>query len=431
MTHFFEKQIAAFSSHKLPRLPSGDDLVYPDFGGRSLSNLPAAICTWLSVPPLGSSGLRDEYRSRFPGGYKKVVLFLIDGMGLRFLERCLNDGDLSKQAPIWNRLAVAGDVYALTSTCPSTTSSALTSLWTGLTPAEHGVIGYEMWLKEFGVVVNMVNHSPSAFPGDPGSLRRAGFRPESFLPAPTLGSHLALHGVSTRVFQHHTLSHSGLSTMLMDGVEIYPYLTQADLWVSLGDLLEHWNQGPLYSYVYWSDFDLLQHRFSSTNPRTENEFIQFSRQLHDFIEGLSPGSRRDALFVFAADHGQIPTPQAANRELARHPDLRSCLAMQPTCENRLAFLYLRPGMEQALRDYVRSTWGEDYLLISSVEAIQSGLFGSGSQHPALAERVGDLVSIARDGAYWWWNNRENRQVSRHGGLSPEEMLVPLLLCTLE
>lgn len=430
MTYFYKKQIASLSSHQLPGLAFRNGLVFPDYNGYSLSNLPAAICNWLGVPPLGSAGLAGEYLVHFPGRFKKVVCFLIDGMGLHFLERSLEGGDLTTQAPIWNKLSGQGDVYALTSTSPSTTSTALTSLWTGLTPAEHGVIGYEMWLKEFGMVVNMVNHSPSAFPGDPGNLRRAGFHPESFLPVPTLGSHLAAHGVSTRVFQHHTLTHSGLSTMLMDGVEIYPYLTQADLWVSLEYLLENWDQGPLYTYVYWSDFDLLQHRFSSTNPRTEYEFIQFSRQLMDFIESLSTSSHQDTLFVFTADHGQIPTPQEANRELARHPDLRTCLALQPTCENRLAFLYLRPGMEQTLRDYVWSTWGEDYLLLSSAEAVRSGLFGRGSLHPALEERVGDLVSIARNGAYWWWSTRENRQVSRHGGLSPEEMLVPLLLCTL-
>ncbi len=430
MIHPYEKQIATLTSHHFSGLPTGNGLTYPNYEGRNLANLPASICNWLGVPPLGSSGLDPEYHTRFPGKFEKIVFFLIDGMGMRFLQRCLRDGDLSRQAPIWNHLAGLGEVHALSSTCPSTTSSALTSLWTGVTPAEHGVIGYEMWLKEFGMVVNMVNHSPSAFPGDPGSLRRAGFRPENFLPVPTLGAHLARHGVETRVFQHHTLTHSGLSSMLMEGVEIYPYLTLADLWISLRDLLENWQQEPLYTYVYWSDFDLLQHRFSSTNPRAEYEFIQFSRQLGDFISGLSSTSRRNTLFLFAADHGQIPTPQAADRELARHPELKKCLAMQPTCENRLAFLYLRPGKEPTLRDYVQSTWGEDYLLIPSTEAVQSGLFGRGSLHPALSDRVGDLVAVALGEAYWWWSNRENRQVSRHGGLSPEEMLIPLLLCTL-
>jgi hypothetical protein len=287
-----------------------------------------------------------------------------------------------------------------------------------------------MWLKEYGLVANMVNHSAAAFGGDPGGLRRAGFRPESFLPVPTLGSHLARYGVSAHSFQHHTLTHSGLSTMLMSGVENYPYLTQADLWVSLGDLLEKWNRGKLYVNVYWSELDLLEHRFTSGDRRPINEFVQFSRQLESFIDNLSKESRKETLFLFSADHGQIPTPPDPQRELVNHPRLNSWLSIQPTCENRLAFLYLRPGTEPALRDYVHSVWGDDFQLVSSKAALESGLFGRGDFHPSIADRTGDIVAIAHNGAFWWWGNRENRQVSRHGGLSREEMLVPLLLCTL-
>lgn len=429
MPFAYTSQVPLLTGRHLPGLNLGADLMPPGYDGHSLVNLPSSISGWLGAPPLGAGPLAAEYRSPFPERFDKVILFLLDGMGLHFLQRCLTGGDLAARAPIWNRLAGQGETFALTSTCPSTTSSALTSLWTGCSPAVHGVIGYEMWLKEYGMVANMINHSPSAF-GEAGSLRRAGFQPDTFLPVPTLGDHLALNGVSTHVFQHHTLTGTGLSTMLMSGVEKYPFLTQADLWVSLGNLLESWDRGRLFTYVYWSDFDLLQHRFTSMNPRTINEFIQFSRQLEELVEGLSPQSRSRTLFIFSADHGQIPTPRDSGRELVNHPALNACLTMQPTCENRLAFLYLRPGSEETVKEYVKSTWQDDFQLVSSKTALNAGLFGSGDFHPAILDRIGDLISIAHQDAYWWWAARENRQLSRHGGLSPQEMLVPLLICTL-
>jgi len=233
MTFTYKNQITSLASRQLSGFPAETGLLFPNYDGYCLSNLPAAVCSWLGAPPLGSAGLAGEYTANFHGDYEKVVFFLIDGMGLGFLERCLGNGDLSGRVPVWNQLAGNGDVFTLTSTSPSTTSSALTSLWTGVTPAEHGVVGYEMWLKEFGLVVNMVNHTPSAFPWDSTGMRRAGFHPERFLPVPTLGSYLALHGVSTRIFQHHTLTHSGLSSMLMEGVEIYPFLTLSEDWWSI------------------------------------------------------------------------------------------------------------------------------------------------------------------------------------------------------
>jgi hypothetical protein len=428
MSNSLEDQLFFLSSQSLSGLSLGPDLLSPCYAGHSLVNLPSTICSWFGAPPLGMGSLASELTSRFKPRYQKVVLFLIDGMGQNFLNQFLEGGSLVGKSPVWRNIATQGEVDLLTSTCPSTTSTALTSLWTGQSPSAHGVIGYEMWLKEFGMVANMVNHSPSAFGSDPGSLRRAGFRSEYFLPVPTLGSHLALNGVRTHAFLHHTLTHSGLSSMLMEETIKYPYLTQADLWVSLGDLLENWRDEKLYVNVYWSDFDLLQHRFTSSDRRTENEFVQFSRQLEDFWEGLSRESRRETLFLFCADHGQIPTPPDPNRVLANYPRFNSWLTIQPTCENRLAMLYLRPGAEAPIREYVHSAWGDDFQLVSSQAALESGLFGSGERHPLILDRIGDLVSIAHNGAFWWWSSRENHQRSRHGGLSHDEMLVPLLIC---
>ena len=95
-----------------------------------------------------------------------------------------------------------GTLGALTSVVPSTTSAALTSLWTGRSPAEHGVLGYEVFLKEYGLVANMITHAPASYEGEVGSLQHAGFDPESFLPVPTIGPHLAAAGIESHAFLH-------------------------------------------------------------------------------------------------------------------------------------------------------------------------------------------------------------------------------------
>jgi hypothetical protein len=40
--------------------------------------------------------------------------------------------------------------------------------------------------------------------------------------------------------------------------------------------------------------------------------------------------------------------------------------------------------------------------------------------------VGDLILVARGNAYLWWADKEDQLLGRHGGLHPEEMLVPFL-----
>ena len=58
------------------------------------------------------------------------------------------------------------------------------------------------------------------------------------------------------------------------------------------------------------------------------------------------------------------------------------------------------------------------------------LFGPGTPHPRLSDRLGDLIVAAHDDAYLWWAEKENPLVGRHGGLSAEEMIVPLLSVAL-
>jgi hypothetical protein len=48
----------------------------------------------------------------------------------------------------------------------------------------------------------------------------------------------------------------------------------------------------------------------------------------------------------------------------------------------------------------------------------------------LFDRLGDVIALARGDSYLWWANKDNPLIGRHGGLSPEEMLVPLLAVRL-
>jgi hypothetical protein len=94
------------------------------------------------------------------------------------------------------------------------------------------------------------------------------------------------------------------------------------------------------------------------------------------------------------------------------------------------YLFVRPGQTEAVREYLQRTWPNQFSVIDPGYAVESGLFGPGSPHPFLADRLGDMVVIARGDAYLWWDARDNRMIGRHGGLHPDEMLVPFLTVRL-
>ncbi len=184
MPSFVSSLIPRIEANALVGLNAGPGSIYPSYDGLSLVNLPASICHWLGAPTFGARPLADEILSALPGKYRHVILLVVDGLGLQQLEQLSQPGQpgapASGRFAFWKRLLDQSVLAPITSIAPSTTASALTSLWTGQPAASHGIMGYEMFMKEYGVIANMITHSVATFTGDTGGLRRAGFDPEIF-----------------------------------------------------------------------------------------------------------------------------------------------------------------------------------------------------------------------------------------------------------
>jgi hypothetical protein len=416
-------------SNRLPGLDLGEGFIYPDYSGGSILNLPDSLCQLFGIPELNHKPLHPEILSQLlnGGSVRRIVLVLMDALSLFRLQRWTQGEGLGETAPIWQQLARDGLLAPLTSIVPSTTSAAITSLWTGRSAAEHGVAGYELWLKEYGVVANMISQSPMAFRNGTGSLSQAGFDPEKYLPFTTLGTHFNTHGVKTYALQHHSIVHSGLSKMFFRDVNVQAFNTPSDLWVNARHLLETHADERLYAWVYWGEVDHLSHFYGPDDERTVAEFASFSTAFERlFLSRLSPELRRDTMVILTADHGQISTLKNSKYDLNHHPQFTDYLHLRPTGENRLAYLYLRPEQHEEMTGYLDRTWPGQFTLIDPSAAVTAGLFGPGQPHHRLLDRLGDVMAAARGSAYWWWADKENRLLGRHGGLSPDEMLVPLL-----
>ena len=414
-------------NNRISGFDMGTELILPAYDGQSILNIPSSICHWLGAPGLASPKLTPQILEKLQGEFQRVIVVLMDALALHRLQRWMTDGT----APIWQELSQQGILAPITSVTPSTTSAALTTLWTGCSPAQHGITGYEMWMKEYGIIANTILHAPITFRNDVGSLERAGFEPEKYLPFPTLATHLAQYGIQTYAMQHHSIARSGLSKMLLNQATIHTFNTAADLWINLRRNIEQKPVQKSYTWVYWSEVDHFSHIYGPDDERTAAEFGHFSQSMQQlFLERLNPSLRKDTLLILTADHGQIATPQHPRYELRNHPDLIRRLHMTPTGENRLTFFYPKPGEVEAVRDYILSTWPHEFSVFDSFRAAEAGLFGPGTQHPGLLDRIGDLMAVSLKDAYFWWADKDNPLSGRHGGLHSDEMLVPFLAASL-
>ncbi len=413
-------------NNPLPGIDLGNGFVFPDYHGQSILNIPDTICQWMGVPQVGPGPVIPEISKALANSARRVILVLIDALAHHRLQQWMEN------EPVWQKLAREGTLAPLTSVVPSTTSTAITTLWTGASPASHGIIGYEMWLKQYSMVANMILHAPMTFKGSADSLALAGFKPESFLPVTTLGSHLWHHGVKSYAFNHHSIANSGLSRMLMLDVAIHPFATPASMWVSMRQLIENKPDERMYIWSYWGAVDGLSHRHGPDDERVVAEFSHFSQAFETFfLKRLSPVARKDTIVILTADHGQIHTPLRPDQVLANLPELDRHLRLKPTCENRFAFLYLNPGSEATVRQLFEQRWPGRFRLVPSRQALSAGLFGPGPHHPDIINRIGDLIVISREGAYLWWADEKDFLLGRHGGLSPQDMIVPFLAVKLD
>lgn len=429
MADLTERFMPRIKANRLPGMDLGTDFIYPDYAGGSILNIPSSLCRLLGASDFGAALLYPEISSALGGEVKRVVFILMDGLGLRRLRQWLAEG----LTPVWKTLVEQGVLVPLTSIVPSTTASALTSLWTGRSVAEHGIAGYELWLKEYGIVVNMVTHQPMSYQSrsDQTTLENAGLMPQGFLPFPTLGTHLASQGVKSYAFQHFSIANSGMSHMVFKDTKVHSIGTETNLWIDLRHIMDRQPDERLLAWVYWGEVDHLSHFHGPDDERPEAEFASFSHAFeHLFLDRLSAAARRDTLLVLTADHGQINTSPSPYYDLHNHPSLTRRLHILPTGENRLAYLYVRPGQTEAVHEYLERTWPGQFMIVDPGFAVSNGLFGPGQPTPRLAERLGDLMVLGRGQAYLWWADKENHLFGRHGGLSAEEMLVPFLAVKL-
>jgi len=430
MKNIYDQVLNTILSQEKPTFLTGKDVVIPAYKGLSIANLPGSISRWLGCPLIDSLPFTPIIMDQFDKEYEQVILLLMDGLNLSIFNQFFNEVIYGKQKKEWKSFLSKGIYTPLTSIVPSTTSAALTTLWTGKLPIEHGIIGYELFLKEFGCITNMITHSAASFINHQANIIGAGFDPPNFLPVTTLGAHLRNNDVKAHVFQHHTIAGSGLSQMIFRDIESHAFQTKSDLWYSVREVFKGKANTKKYIYIYWGELDTRSHRLGPLHSHVREEWNTFAHFLIQFLSAAASSNRRKTLFLLTADHGQITTETLPEYDLKKHAGLTNHLIMKPTGESRLPFLFIKKDHEEMVVRYLATHWDQQFEMVSSAEFLNSGLMGFRKVYKGTTDRIGDWVVIPRNNAYWWWVNKENILRGRHGGLSPQEMLVPFFAIEL-
>jgi hypothetical protein len=397
-------------------------LVLPDYAGYSICNVSQLVWRNFGIEnrcPAVLSPILDR-------PYSRVLLLILDALGWNQLHTWIND------LPSLRRLCGSARLTPLTVTFPSTTTVALTAIYTGLTPAEHTITGHNVYLREVGSIMDVLRFSPY---GDPRRevYAERGLDVHQLFPMYTVFEPLKERNLEGLSITRGIFTNTALGWLHHVGAEVVGYLTGADMFVHLRQALRTRKREGL-TVVYWDVVDMLSHEYGPFSDAVRSAVDQFFYSLErEIFDRLTPAERADTLLLITADHGQCDAPMEEAIYLSEETSLRDLLMFPPTGQSRAAYLYANQGQAEELgRELERF---EDRVIArSSEEVLRDGWFGPPEQAHRIRHRVGDYIAAGRDGAQVMGPEVLRGQPGmkgRHGSLTENEMLVPLISMPLD
>jgi hypothetical protein len=410
------------------------DVIYPCYESFSLAKVPSTILALLGVSQPDHAllqAVRTALDNRPPPA--KIVLLLIDGFGwLHWLQ-------YAERYEVLRRLTARGTVAPLTTVFPSTTAAALTSIHSGLTPQEHGLPEWWVYFDELQAIAATL---PFTALGDHGRdrLRGMGVKPSILFHSTTVYQRLAKAHVPSFSFLRNTYARSAYSSVVHKGSMVIPFINGSDLLVNLRQKLSEVD-GPGYFFVYWDAADAIAHTYG---PHTEQYHAELDGFFHllqrEVLEHTASRVAADVLLMVTADHGHINVTPEETLYLNRYPTLvrslqvdRSGRSILPWGSPRDVFLRVQEERLPEIADWLGRRLAGKATVMTADEALQRQLFGIGQRHPRFRRRIGNLLILPQRGHLIWYEHLRGKKFEAkgmHGGLLPDEMLIPLAVANL-
>jgi predicted AlkP superfamily pyrophosphatase or phosphodiesterase len=407
--------------------------VKPLYASYCFANLPATIQYLLTGQ--GQSALPGDVFGQLPTRYNKVVLFFVDAFGWRFFSQHAD------KYPLLKTFLQQGMVSKLTSQFPSTTPAHVTCINTGLAVAQSGV--YE-WFYYEPLVDAVISPLRFSFAGDSrtDTLKATGIPPETFYPTQTLYRNLQSLGVQSHIFQPFGLVHSTYSNQVFKGAtSVNPYHSLED---ALNQLKAHVlakEESPAYYLFYYDRIDSTSHLYGPGSPELEEELDYFFLTVEQLFYRKLYQLTGDTLLMLTADHGQIEvspdTTIYLNLELPEIiPYLQTNRLGQllvPAGSARDMFLHVKEEVLEEALTLLQQFLGSQAEVYRTRELIDQEFFGLAPPANTFLSRAGNLVVLPNPRETVWWFEQGRfamHFLGHHGGLTPEEMEIPLLLLPL-
>jgi len=381
-----------------------ETVVMPNYKNGSIVNLMSSVLQsygadsrYHPLPVLPADELRQ---------YRNVVLIVIDGLGDEFLAAHGRKSIFAK----YRR-------GKMTSVFPATTASGITTFLTGVAPQQHAITGWFMYLKEMGMVMKILPYVTRSEEICLKSAFRNFYHEKSVFQQIDADSHYVIHS--------HHIDSQYTEAMTVNAKRV-AYHTLTDMVQKMREVVTG-RKSKKFVSAYWPDLDAYSHSYGTESVEAVQHFETLNTHITSFVESIR---KTNTMVLITSDHGLIDADESKVIRLKEHQDLARTLVLPLCGEPRAVYCYVHPERVATFEKYIEEHLSDYCTQYRAQTLVAKNYFGLFEPNPSLSDRIGDYILIMRENYVLKdtiVGEREYSLKAYHGGMTKEEMYVPLVV----
>ncbi len=336
--------------------------------------------------------------------YKNIVLVVLDGMGEHILKNISPNGFL-----------VNKQIDKITSVCPSTTTAAMTTYYSGKPPIETGWIAMSQYFKEYGRFIEMLRKIDSYTHEKINSTRIDVF---DLIKYKTIYEQIEMAHPEVKAYEINPTFCDARSkrNINADNIDLMCDSIKAICNNNEKNFILAYNDKP----------DTILHKYGCTSQEVKEFIIDTEKKIEKMCKELSD---TDTLVIISADHGHKDIKSTYN--VLELKEIQDFIIMPPSLESRAITFWVKEDKKEKFEKFFKTQMKEEFILFTKEEFLNKNLLGYGEKHPKVDDFIGNYIAIAIGDSIIKLDSNiakeKANKKSTHCGFTPDEMEVPLIL----
>ncbi len=378
-----------------------NDIIFPNYE-HSILNLINTILKYYHVETKYPS--LQKLEKILEKKYKNVVLIILDGMGEHILKNISPNGFFFKHHQ---------DV--ITSVCPSTTTAAITTYYSGKPPIETGWIAMSQYFKEYGRAMEML-YKVDSYTGE--KINNAKIDVFDLIKYVPIYEQIEKANPNIKAYEINPTFCESRSKRNINADTI-------DLMCdSIQAICK--NQDNNFILAYSVNPDGILHKYGCNSEEIKKFIKETEEKIGDMCKQLQ-GS--DTLFIISADHGHKDIKTVYS--VLELEEIQDCIIMPPSLESRAVTFWVKEDKKEKFETFFQTKLKDEFLLFTKEEFLNKNFLGYGIKHKKIDDFLGNYIAISISNSIIKLGTNISKEKankkSTHCGFTKEEMEVPLIV----